>query len=85
MQMASWRGVIQILAALVFGSLLFVAPAQAQKVPDAKMQELLVRTTLLSFNDANVTANYTVLHAKMSKPFRDQFPPDKLKAAFNDF
>jgi hypothetical protein len=85
MLVASWRGVLQILAAMVVGSLLFVAPAQAQKVPEARMQELLVRTTLLTFNDANLTSNYTVLHAKMSKPFRDQFPPDKLKSAFNDF
>jgi hypothetical protein len=85
MQMESWRGVLQILAALAVGSLFFAAPAQAQKVPEARMQELLIRTTLLTFNDANVTTNYTVLHARMSKPFRDQFPPDKLKAAFNDF
>ena len=49
------------------------------------MQEMLIKSTLLTFNDANVTANYTVLHAKMSKPFRDQFPPDRLKTAFKDF
>jgi hypothetical protein len=30
----------------------------------------------MSFNDANVTGNYAVLHAKLSKPFRDQFTPD---------
>jgi hypothetical protein len=82
---ASRRGALQILAALAVGSLLFAVPAQAQKVPETRMQELLIRTTLLTFNDANVTTNYTVLHAKMSKPFRDQFPPDKLKTAFKDF
>jgi len=36
---------------------------------------VLIKVTLLTFNDANVTGNYTVLHAKLSKPFRDQFPP----------
>jgi hypothetical protein len=85
MQAPSWRDALRILTALAVGTLLFVAPAQAQKVPETRMQELLIRTTLLTFNDANVTANYTVLHAKLSKPFRDQFSPDKLKAAFKDF
>jgi hypothetical protein len=61
------------------------APASAQKVPDKMLQEVLVKATLLSFNDANVTGNYTVLHAKLSKPFRDQFPPEKLKTAFKEF
>ncbi len=28
--------------------------------------------------------NFTVFHAKISKPFRDQFPPDKLQAIFKD-
>lgn len=79
------RGVVQVLAAIVVGSLALAAPARAQKLPDAMMQEVLIKSTLLTFNDANVTANYTVLHAKMSKPFRDQFPPDRLKVAFKDF
>lgn len=29
--------------------------------------------------------NYTVFHAKLSKPFRDQFPPEKLAAIFKEF
>lgn len=60
-------------------------PAFAQKPPSATAQEVLIKTTLLTFNDANVTGNYTVLHAKLSKPFRDQFPPEKLQAAFKAF
>ena len=28
--------------------------------------------------------NFTVFHAKISKPFRDQFPPEKLQAIFKD-
>ena len=62
-----------------------VRPALAQKVPDKATQEALIKGTLLTFNDANVTGNYTVLHAKSSKPFRDQFPPDRLQEAFKDF
>ncbi len=46
---------------------------------------MLVKAALLSFNDANVTGNYAVFHAKLSKPFRDQFPPEKLAATFKEF
>jgi len=77
------------LAAIAAASMLllssFFAPAQAQKVPDQTMQEVLIKSTLMTFNDANVTGIYTVLHAKLSKPFRDQFSPEKLKEAFKVF
>jgi hypothetical protein len=72
-------------AALLVGAMLGVAPAHAQPLPDKAGQEVLIKATLLTFNDANVTGIYTVLHAKLSKPFRDQFSPEKLKAAFKDF
>ena len=49
------------------------------------MQEALIKSTLLTFNDANITGNYDVLYAKLSKPFRDKFPPDRLKEAFKIF
>ena len=66
--------------------LLAMGAAQAQnKVPSERALEVLVKTSLLSFNDANVTGNYTVLHAKLSKPFREEFPPEKLKEAFKEF
>jgi hypothetical protein len=60
-------------------------PALAQAVPDALNQELLIKTSLLTFNDANVTGNYDVFHAKLAKPFRDQFSPEKLKTIFKAF
>jgi hypothetical protein len=66
-------------------AVMVTTPAVAQKPPSETMQEVLIKATLLTFNDANVTGNYTVLHAKLSKPFRDQFPPEKLKAAFKAF
>jgi hypothetical protein len=49
------------------------------------VQEVLIKTTLLTFNDANVTQNYSVLHAKLSKQFREQFPPERLKEVFKPF
>lgn len=45
----------------------------------------MVKTTLLTLNDANLTGNYDVLFAKMAKPFRDRFTADTLKQAFKSF
>ncbi len=73
-----------VVSALV-GMMLATSPAFAQKPPDAFMQEVLIKSTLLTFNDANVTGNYTVLHAKLSKPFRDAFPAERLKEVFKVF
>lgn len=81
-----------LFVAAVFGALLLAAPAQAveaapveSKVPSPLLQEILIKTSLLTLNDANVTGNYTVLHAKLAKPFRDQFSPERLKQAFKPF
>lgn len=66
--------------------LLVVSGAHAQnKVPSEQPLEALVKVSLLSFNDANVTGNYEVFHAKLSKPFRDQYPPEKLERTFREF
>lgn len=70
----------------IFGALLCATSALAQNtVPSAQLQEVLIKTSLLTFNDANLTGNYAVLHAKLAKPFRDQFNPAKLKQAFKTF
>jgi hypothetical protein len=81
---------MSVIARLIgpFVLLLVVGAAQAQnmnKVPTERGLEVLVRTSLLSFNDANITGNYTVLHDKLSKPFRQEFPPERLKEAFREF
>ena len=76
--------IARVVATLVL--VLAVGVAQAQnKVPSERTLEVLVKTSLLSFNDANVTGNYAVLHEKLSKPFRQEFPPEKLKEAFKEF
>ncbi len=73
-------------AGALFGALLLIGPTQAQdKVPVPMMQEILIKTALLTFNDANLTGNYTVLHAKLAKPFRDKSTPDGLKQMFKAF
>lgn len=74
------------LAATVAGALLLSSPAAAEtKVPSAVSQEILIKTSLLTLNDANITGNYVVLHAKLAKTFREQFSPDRLKQSFKPF
>ncbi|HVZ53962.1 MAG TPA: hypothetical protein VG986_18480 [Pseudolabrys sp.] len=82
----------RLLSAFLFGVLASATPVLAaeaatveSKVPSALTQEILVKTTLLTLNDANVTGNYTVLHAKLAKPFREQFNADRLKQIFKSF
>lgn len=53
-------------------------------MPSPFVQEMLVKSILVTLNDAVASDNFTVLHAKISKPFREQFPPDKLRAVFKD-
>jgi hypothetical protein len=83
--MYSRRSALLAAGALALAPLVAAGPALALKPPVAEMQEVLIKASLMSFNDANVTGNYAVLHAKLSKPFRDQFPPEKLKQAFKPF
>jgi hypothetical protein len=78
-------GVTVRIAASVLMVALAGAPALAQRVPNATVQEILIKASLLTFNDANVTGNYEVLHAKLSKPFRDQFSTEKLAEVFKGF
>jgi hypothetical protein len=72
-------------AALAFSGAVAGGVLAQSRVPSDLALEALVKATLLSFNDANVTDNYTVFHAKLSKPFRDQFTPEKLQETFKTF
>src|SRR5882672_7454342 len=58
--------------------------AFALDMPGPSAQEVLVKSILVTLNDAVTSDNFTILHAKISKPFRDQFPPEKLRAVFKD-
>jgi hypothetical protein len=77
--------VVVRIAVTVLVLALFGAPASAQNVPNATVQEILIKTSLLTFNDANLTGNYEVLHARLSKPFRDQVSTEKLAEVFKGF
>ena len=66
--------------------LLLAMPAAAQnKVPPSRPLEALIKASLMSLNDANLTGDYRVFHARLSEPFRKQYPPDRLKATFKEF
>ena len=76
--------IVRMLA--VMALMLTASAVQAQnKVPSERGLEALVKATLLTFNDANVTGNYEVFHAKLSKPFREQFPVERLARRFQEF
>jgi hypothetical protein len=66
--------------------LLLALPAAAQnKVPSARPLEALVKASLMTLNDANLTGDYRVFHARLSEPFRKQYTPDRLKETFKEF
>ena len=77
-----WVAAVVALAALASAKTLDTA--QALDMPSPFVQEVLVKSILVTLNDAVVSDNFTVLHAKISKPFRDQFPPEKLRTVFKD-
>ena len=61
------------------------APAFAGDMPSEDAQDVLVRTTLMTFNDANMTGNYAVMLAKSSQQFQAQVTPEKLATALEAF
>ena len=73
------------LVALFALAVAWVLPAFAADVPDDDSQDVLIRTTLLTFNDANMANNYAVMLARSSKQFQSQFTPEKLAASFEGF
>jgi hypothetical protein len=76
----------RLIAALVVMAAAVGVPtrAPAQGMPSPFVQEVLIKSILVTLSDAVAADNFTVMHAKISKPFRDQFPPDKLRAVFKD-
>ena len=65
-----------------------VGPGPAQSgagIPRIDVLEVMARTALMSLNDANLTGNYAVLHARLHPEFQTQMPPDKLAGIFAPF
>jgi hypothetical protein len=84
--MQAWAP-FRLIAAILLTAAIAGAPSPApaqQGVPSPFVQEVLVKSILVTLSDAVAYDNFTVLNAKISKPFREQFPPEKLRAVFKD-
>jgi opacity protein-like surface antigen len=73
------------LVALLALAFMCLSPAFAADIPNDDDQDVLIRTTLMTFNDANMTNNYSVFLAKASKEFQSQFTVEKMASAFEAF
>lgn len=74
-----------LLVLLLAASAALVSTNAQRSLPAARPLEALVKASLMSFNDANLTGNYDVFHARLSKPFRQLFSPRDLRRAFKEF
>ena len=74
-----WAGAL----AVIF--MLGMPAGATESVPSPTTQEVLIKTSILTLNDAIVSGNFSVFHAKLAKPTREQFGPDRLKEAFESF
>jgi hypothetical protein len=81
--MQNWARLRWVAAAVVLVAVSSIK-ARALDMPSPFVQEILIKSILVTLNDAVASDNFTILHAKISKPFRDQFPPDKLRGVFKD-
>lgn len=79
------RCLISLSPTVAAALLSFSAWAQSPALPTPKVEEVMVKVALLTLNDANLTGNYSVLHAKMARPFRERFSAATLKQAFATF
>jgi len=67
-------------------AIISVSPAfAAAEIPSDDDQDIMIRSTLMTFNDANMTNNYAVLFAKASKQFQAQITQEKMQSAFEAF
>lgn len=61
------------------------ADASKKQIPsDAEMQDI-VKTTLLDFNDALQSEDFTNFYSKISRVWQKQTNPDKMKQTFQNF
>jgi len=80
-----WRALFALAGAALLAWPAWGAARVESKVPSAFIQEVMIKTYLLTLNDANITGDYSVLHARLAKPFREQFDAARLKKIFKSF
>jgi hypothetical protein len=76
---------LSLTASLIFLIGASLSAAYSAEIPSDDEQDILIRTTLMTFNDANMTGNYAVLVAKASKEFQSQISAEKLFTSFESF
>lgn len=63
-----------------------VAPVpKGPGMPNAKQMALLIQTFMVALSQANLTNNFTVLHALGAPSFQKENPPEKLSQTFSGF
>ena len=73
------------IASLFALAIMSIPSAFAAEIPSEREQDVMIRSTLAAFNDANMTNNYTVLMAKASRQLQSQVTPEKLQTVFAQF
>lgn len=67
------------------GQLISNPPLPGPGIPRDDILEVMVKSALMTFNDANLTGNYAVLSARLHPQFRQQVPPERLSSIFTAF
>ena len=67
------------------GPLIANPPLPGPGIPRDDLLEVMVKSALMTFNDANLTGNYAVLSARLHSEFRKQVPPERLASIFAAF
>ncbi len=62
-----------------------VTAIYAQSMPNAASREVMIKSWLLTFNDANLADNYSVLRALSAKPLADKYSARELSQVFKTF
>lgn len=70
---------------LLLAMLTCASAAIAQKIPPEDEREVLIKSTLLTLNDANLTGNYQVFCARASRQFQTKCTGTAMADAFKGF
>lgn len=84
--MKSFRVRVTACVASLFAlAMMSIPQAFAADIPSEREQDVMIRSTLATFNDANMTNNYTVMMAKASRQLQTQVTAEKLQTIFVSF
>jgi len=84
--MKSFRARITACIASLFAlAFLSIPSAFAADIPSERDQDVMIRSTLATFNDANMSNNYAVMWSKASRQLQVQVTPEKFQTAFAVF